>query len=381
MSVQFFSLLTHEQSSETIPRAANAPVMDVDYFIKSAQTLEEAGFDRVLVAHHSSNPDGLLLASRAAQSTQKLNFMVAHRPGFISPTYAARMWATFDNLYGGRAGIHVISGGSDAEQRADGDYLNHAERYRRTDHWLDIFKKTLTSAQPFDHENGSFKVTQAFSKLKPLQAPYPPIFFGGASEDAIAVGARHADYWALFAETLEQTREMIARIRDSAERAGRDRNAIKFCLSLRPIMADTEDAAWSKAHAIAERIKELQKNKPAAVGGGKPQAVSGERLRSLADEGEVLDKRLWTGVAKLTGAAGSSTCLVGTPDQIAESMEDYYREGVSIFLIRGFDPLPDAQEYGRKLLPLVKRRIAALGPVSATPAAAASAAAATPAHA
>ena len=361
MSVQFFGLLTHEYSSEIIPKAKSAPVMDVDYMVRVARAHEAAGFDRVLVAHHSSNPDGILLAAHVAQHTKKLAFMIAHRPGFIAPTYAARMWATFDKLYPGRAGIHVISGGSDADQRADGDFLDHGQRYARTDEWLKVFRQTLTSDQPFDHRGDLFRVEKAFSKIKSETRPYPPIFFGGASDDAIDVGARHVDYWALYGEPLAETRDMIARIRESAVKAGRDPSAIKFILTLRPVVGQTEEHAWKKADAIIDRIKELRGDQFGNTKGGKPEAESSRRLREIASKGKVSDKRLWTEVAAATGGSSNSTGLVGTAEQIAESMEDYHDIGVNVFLIRGFDPETDATEYGRDLLPVVRERLARKG--------------------
>ena len=81
------------------------------------------------------------------------------------------------------------------------------------------------------------------------------------------------------------------------------------------------------------------------------------RLLAAAAQGERLDKRLWTGAALLTGARGNTTSLVGTPLQVAEALVDYYDLGVTTFLIRGFDPLDDAIDYGRELLPLTKQLI------------------------
>ena len=63
-------------------------------------------------------------------------------------------------------------------------------------------------------------------------------------------------------------------------------------------------------------------------------------------------------MAELTGAKGNSTSLVGTPDQVAEAMLDYYELGIDILLIRGFDPLPDAIAYGQELLPRVHALVA-----------------------
>ena len=66
------------------------------------------------------------------------------------------------------------------------------------------------------------------------------------------------------------------------------------------------------------------------------------------------DQRLWTAIAAATGASGSTTALVGTAEQVAESLLDYYDAGASTVLIRGFDPLEDAIEFGRELVPLVR---------------------------
>jgi len=89
-----------------------------------------------------------------------------------------------------------------------------------------------------------------------------------------------------------------------------------------------------------------------------PQAVGSQRLLAAAANGEVLDQRLWTAVAAATGARGNTTALVGTPEQVAESMLAYHDLGVTTFLIRGFDPLEDAIDYGRELIPIVRREIA-----------------------
>jgi alkanesulfonate monooxygenase len=71
-----------------------------------------------------------------------------------------------------------------------------------------------------------------------------------------------------------------------------------------------------------------------------------------------VDKRLWTGVARVTGAPGNTTGLVGTPAQVADAMLDYYDLGITTFLIRGFDPLEDAIQYGEELIPLVREAVA-----------------------
>jgi len=87
----------------------------------------------------------------------------------------------------------------------------------------------------------------------------------------------------------------------------------------------------------------------------------GARVGSLWEAAALGDRpegRLYTAIARATGARGNTTALVGTPEQVAEVFGDYYDLGVSHFLIRGFDPLIDAIEYGRELIPLTRKLIA-----------------------
>jgi alkanesulfonate monooxygenase len=175
-----------------------------------------------------------------------------------------------------------------------------------------------------------------------VQQPHIPINVGGSSDGAIEAAAKHADVYALFGETLDQVREQVARVRAAATRHGRQ---IKFSLSLRPILADTEAAAWQRAEEILARVKTVrQGGKLFSLGTQK--SVGSLRLLEAAERGDRHDKRLWTAVARETGAAGNSTSLVGTVDQVADALQDYYDIGITTFLIRGFDPLEDAVAYG-----------------------------------
>jgi alkanesulfonate monooxygenase len=143
-------------------------------------------------------------------------------------------------------------------------------------------------------------------------------------------------------------------VRASAARYGRSPG---FSLSLRPVIAGTEEAAWKKANDIVEQVRANRQAAGLPTIGHRPANDGARRLLQTASALRQ-DKRLWTGVAALTGAAGNSTGLVGTPEQVAESMLDYYDIGVDHFLIRGFDPLADAIDYGRELIPLVRDNVA-----------------------
>jgi alkanesulfonate monooxygenase len=320
-----------------------------------ARVHEAAGFDRVLVGYMSTAADGFLVAAHAAAHTERLGYLVAHRPGFVVPTLAARKAATLDHFSGGRLALHVITGGSDAELQRDGDWLDHDTRYRRTGEYLDVVRLTWTSPRPFDYEGEFYRVRQAFSDVKPLQQPAIPVYFGGASGPATDVAARHADVYALWGEPLAAVRQRIADIRARAAVHGR---RPRISVSLRPILAPTEAQAWERARAILARVQAVRS---AAAGGGSHLGAVAEGARRLIDfagQAEVHDKRLWMPIAAAMAGAGNTTALVGTPEQVAESLLDYHEAGVTTLLIRGFDPLNDAVEYGRELIPLVRAEVA-----------------------
>lgn len=351
MPVEFIGMIASQAKSEIHP--AQGPVLDLDYVARFAQAHEAAGFDRVLIAHNSADADAVLVASHAAANTKTLNFMIAHRPGFIAPTYAARLFATFDVISGGRGGIHIITGGDSTEQRRDGDFLDHEERYRRTDEYVGLLRQTWTAEAPFSHQGAYYRVENAFARIKPVQKPHIPVFFGGSSDLAIEFAARHADIYAFWGETLEQARDTIARVRAACVRAGRAPETLRFSLSMRPVLAATEEAAWQRADRIIERIRDLR-GTAAGPANSKPESIGSKRLLEAASGGRVRDKRLWTEVAAAVGAGSNTTSLVGTPEQVAEALLEYHAIGVTTFLIRGFDPLDDATDFGRELLPLVR---------------------------
>ncbi|ATP19359.1 MULTISPECIES: LLM class flavin-dependent oxidoreductase [Sphingobium] len=351
MSVKFIGYIGFNNGSET-QAAVRSRVLDKDYVEAAARAQEEGGFDRVLIPFGSNSPESQIVAAHAAALTSKLGFLVAHRPGFTQPTVAARQLATLDQLSGGRVAVHIITGGADDEMARDGDTGTvKAQRYQRTDEYLTILRQEWTAAQPFDHRGDFYDIRQAFSAIKPDNLP---VFFGGSSAEAIEVAGRHADVYALWGETLEAVQDTVRQVRRAAARHGRNPG---FSLSLRPVIADTEEAAWKRAAEIEEQVRANRVAAGLPLTGHRPPNVGSLRLLEAARANRQ-DKRLWTGVAALTGAAGNSTGLVGTPEQVADAMLDYYDIGIDHFLIRGFDPLGDSILYGRELLPVVRRKVA-----------------------
>jgi alkanesulfonate monooxygenase len=329
--------------------------IDADYLTRFAQAHEAAGFDRVLIGYGATGPDGFAVAAHVLNATTRLKVLIAHRPGFVAPTLVARKLATLDHLTGGgRVGIHHITGGDEADQKRDGDFADHDRRYARTAEFMGLLRRVWESDRPFDHSGEFYRVEGAFSTVKPATPEGIPLYFGGASPAAIEVGTRHADVYMLWGEPRQRIAERIAALREAAAAHGR---TLRFSLSLRPIIADTEDAAWERA----ERIRELT---AARAGQGRAfrmsTSVGSARLQEQAAESERHDERLWYGITALTGPGGNSTALVGTPEQVAEALDGYRRVGIDTILVRGFDPLEDVVDWGRRLVPLLRANDAAL---------------------
>lgn len=333
------------------------------FIVEFARAHEAAGFDMALVGYSSSSAEGFLVAMHAAARTDRLSYVIAHRPGFVAPTLFARKVATFDHLTNGRIALHIITGKTDAEQQGDGDFSPKAERYVRAQEYLHLVKRTWSAERPFDFDGAFYRVRGAHSDVRPLQKPRPQIMFGGASEGALEMGAAECDVFAIYAEPLATTAERIADFRARAAKHGR---TVGFNMSVRPIIAETEGAAWDKAHRILGAMTgklgwARQETEPTVDANGRaspsarmPVDNAGRRQFEFAQQKDIHDERLWMGITKATGALGNTSCLVGTPEQVANAILKYYRLGITSFLMRGFDPVGDTVEFGRELIPRIK---------------------------
>jgi alkanesulfonate monooxygenase len=352
----------------------DGPVVDPEYLTAISRAHDEAGFDRVLIGYGGVAPEGFAIAGSVLGCTQHLGVLIAHRPGFVAPSVLARQAATLDQLSGGgRVALHFITGGDEADQRREGDFVPKDDRYRRTGELMSIVKRLWSEDSPFDHDGEFYRCDAAFSAVKPVTDGGIPMYFAGASAPAIDVGAQNADVYAFWGEP----RAAVAERMECIERALALRNRrLRYSISVRPIIADTEEEAWERAEWIAtttaERIElakiRMQGDKASYTGlGGASNATYSvertasttssegrKRLIAMSERSDVHDERLWMKVANLTGAAGNSTALVGTPEQVAEALLRYYDMGISTLLLKGFDPLADAIDFGRRLVPLLR---------------------------
>ncbi|MFE2445060.1 LLM class flavin-dependent oxidoreductase [Streptomyces sp. NPDC021218] len=359
MPVEFLGIAATHDGSETTARSGGA--FDKEYTLRLARAHEDHGWDRVLFAYGSGSPDPAPAAAYIASRLDRLQILLAHRPNVSYPTFAAKTFATLDQISEGRLTVHFITGGNDHEQGREGDTLTKDQRYARTREYIQIVRKIWTTHEPFDHEGEHYRFRDFVSDVFPAQQPRPDISFGGSSPAAYAAGGAEADIYCLWGEPLEKTAEQIEAVKAAAKASGRT-DVPRIQVAFRPIIAPTEELAWEKARRTVGAIEARKASgEPVTrrhTGQAHPQNSGSQRLIAIAEAGERYDRALWTPTAAATGGAGNSNALVGTPETVARALLDYYDLGVDILSARGYDLLGDAIDFGRHVIPIVREEVA-----------------------
>lgn len=334
---------------------------DPDYILKSALSQEAAGYDRVLIANAATMPESFMIGAHLAPQTSTLGFMLAHRPGFVAPTVAARSLATLDRFSNGRAAVHIIAGADDREVRADGAFNSKEERYRIAAEYVEVMRRVWSSPEPFDFAGEFYRFEGAHALVRPTGGSIP-VYWGGTSDLALDLAGQCADVYALGGDTLAGAGELAGKAHAAAVRHGR---AIDVLMTIVVIVGESEGAAWDRAARLLEVVEaRVGKGDRGIVAnhekeGDKPAAGAFQRMAERAKEGDRLDKCLWMGLNRAYQGRGNNSVLVGTAEQVADSLMDYRALGITRFLLRGPDQDKDAAIIGRDLVPLLRAKIAA----------------------
>ena len=320
---------------------------DLEYLALVAKAAERVGFDAVLTPTGTWCEDAWLATAALIRETSRLRFLVAFRPGFISPTLAAQQAATFQRLSEGRLLLNVVTGGRADEQHRFGDWTDKDERYERTAEFLTILRGAW-SGTPFDFTGRHYHVAGA--TIEGSLEPTPDIFFGGSSDAGKRVAAEHADVWLMWGEPLDGARAQLADVRERATAAGRDvRFGIRLHVIARPKAAD----AWAEADRLLESmppelVASAQERlaREESVGQRRMLALHGGRREDL-----VIAPNLWAGFGLVRSGAG--TALVGSYDEVAERITEYHESGFDHVILSGQPHLEEAWQVGEGVLPLL----------------------------
>lgn len=321
------------------------------YLRQVAQAADTLGYAGVLLPTGRQCEDSWMVAAALAPLTERLRFLVAVRPGLLSPTLAARMTTTLDRLSDGRVLINVVTGGDSVESRGDGVFLDHDDRYVVAHEFLDIYRRLLAGDEISLHGQ-QLRVEGARLAFAPCQKGGPPIYFGGSSDAGIEVAAAFVDKYLTWGEPPAMVADKIASVKAAAARRGR---TLTFGIRLHVIVRETSEAAWASA---AELISHLDDRTIALAQEGFARMDSVGQQRMAALHGGRRDRleispNLWAGVGLVRGGAG--TALVGDPATVAARLAEYQALGIDTFIMSGYPHLEEAYRFAELVFPLLDR--------------------------
>lgn len=329
--------------------AGGARPATIAYLGQIARSAEQLGYVGALTPTGAWCEDAWLTTAMLSEVSDSLKFLVAFRPGLMSPTLAAQMAATFQSGSRGRLLLNIVVGGEAHEQRAYGDYLDKDERYARADEFLTIVRR-LWAGERVDF-NGKYLSVEG-ANIPRVPDPIPPFYFGGSSNAAGPIAARHSDVYLTWGEPVEAVAKKLSWIRSLAAAEGR---TVRFGIRLHVIARDTAEAAWAEADRLLQAI---DPDTIRTVQEGLARSESEGQKRMLALHGGskdnlVVGPNLWAGVGLVRGGAG--TALVGSHSEIAERIKEYAAIGIEEFVLSGVPHLEEAYWFAEGVLPILKR--------------------------
>ena len=224
--------------------------VDFAYMRQIAQAADSLGYYGVLLPTGKSCEDSWVVASALAPQTERLRFLVAVRPGLQSPTVAARMTATLDRVSGGRLLINVVTGGDPVENKGDGLFLSHNDRYELTREFLEIYA-ALLRGETVNYSGKHLQVEAGSLLFRPFQEPLPPLYFGGSSDAGVDVAAQIVDKYLTWGEPPQAVAAKIANVRKAARAKGRQ---LSFGIRLHVIVRETAEEAWRAADKLISHL-------------------------------------------------------------------------------------------------------------------------------
>ena len=332
-------------SGETL---ASTGLPDLERQSHFCRTAEQLGLQGVLIDIGASNPDPLLLAAGLGPRTQSIEFIVACRSGLWHPTTFVQQINTLSNLVGGRVSINVVAGHSPVEQAFYGDFLEHDQRYARTEEFLALCHALWQRDAPIDHAGRFYEVRGA--KLNtPFALPFgrgerasPYLFLAGGSPAAQSVAITQGSCWMRLADTPTQIAADARPVLAAGKQVG---------LRMSTICRPTHAEAITAARELISQTEPQRDQGAEANFVRDSDSISIRAAYRLAEQ-EWLTPTLWTGAVRSHGAPAMS--LVGSPREIADALLEYGRAGVSHFILSGWPKLDEMIIFGREVLPLIR---------------------------
>ncbi len=396
----------------THPEDRSHQYKDSEYWIDLARILEKGRFDAVFLADvlgtydvyngsrdaairqgaQSPVNDPLLVVPLMSAVTKHLGFGVTASVSHEHPYTFARRMSTLDHLTKGRVGWNIVTSylKSAALNIGQEKQISHDERYDIASEYLDVCYKLWEGsweddAVKVDKENGIYtdpkKVHDINHEGKYYKIPgahlsepspqrTPVLFQAGASKKGRSFAVGNAELVFIGAPTINAAKHTVKKLREDAAKAGRNPDEIKILTMVTPVIGRTEEEALAK---YKEYQKHISYEGALALFGGwtgvdlagydlneSLEYVENNAIRSTLESFTKTDPdKKWTveEIAKSIGVGGMGTAVVGTPEQIADSLEEWIEEaGVDGFNIAYAISPGTFKDFAEYVVPVLQER-------------------------
>jgi FMN-dependent oxidoreductase (nitrilotriacetate monooxygenase family) len=403
----FLMAVGHHEAAWRQPAAAPERAFDLEHYVELAQIAEAAAFDSVFFAdtlsaghavrHNLLAPvDPLSLLFALAARTDRIGLIATVSTTYTEPYATARRLATLDHLSHGRAGWNIVTSGTEAEAANHGHHvrLDHARRYERADEFLEVATALWDSwedgALVADKPSGVYADTDLIHEIDhdgewfrvrgPLNVPrspqgWPLLVQAGSSRDGTAFAARWADAVFTAHQSLAGAQAFYAGLKAQTVAAGRDPDDIAILPGLAPIIGSTEAEARSRQEALTDAIvvpyalRQLSNLlehdvTDAPIDGPLPridrpieEVIGGQSRAALIIDVAEREQLTIREILGRLGAGRGHFTLAGTPEQVADHIETWFRDGAA----DGFNimppTLPDGlRDFAEHVVPLLQQR-------------------------
>ncbi len=316
---------------------------DIEARTEFCRFAEQSGIESTLTMFSYNAPDPMVLATALALRTERLTFMVAYRPGIISPTLFVQQVNTFSALTNGRISLNIVAGHSQKEQGYYGDFLAHDKRYARAEEFLSV-TRALWRRDGCNLDGEYYKIVdgRVGTPFVSAQRKSPEIFVGGSSPQAQQLAIKYGSCWLLLGDAPEAIREQVA-----AALAGGVHVGLRFSIIARPTREEAVRDAYEMVRGADTSYVERN-----FAQGGDSVSMKAMLARPRDDEGAWLTPYLWKGAVASHGV--SAVALVGGPSEIASALLEYKSIGVSHFILSGWPNRETLAFFSREVLPLVR---------------------------
>ncbi|MEE2706795.1 MAG: LLM class flavin-dependent oxidoreductase [Planctomycetota bacterium] len=305
---------------------------------------DRLGYNNVLLpSGYIPGQDTLTFAGGVAALAQQISLLVAIRCGEYHPPMLARAISSLDHMLQGRLTINIISSDMPGTQTQ--------RRYRRSCEVIEILKQAWTRDR-IEFNGDFYQFDLPTDPVKPFQQNGGPLlYFGGISDAARDLCARHCDVFLMWPETEPQ---LIDTMRDMSRRAAEYDRLIDFGLRIHIIVRETETEARLAAQRLVAKLDDDagQQIKHRSQDSHSSGVRRQDALRQQADPDGFIEPGIWSGIGRARSGCGSA--IVGDPDQVLEKINRYIDMGMRAFILSGYPHMDECDLFANYVLPKLK---------------------------